>query len=75
MSMAVAGRRSNGLRMLGSQYSEPKKSLQLITGIVEQYGGTVHSIDWNTHTLDIEVPKEHEVECAMKAQEVIERMV
>jgi len=55
--------RENGQRAM-----QRSTGLKIITQIVEYYNGTI-DIDLNTDTLNINVPKEHEAECARKIEE------
>lgn len=48
-------------------------SLLIIKSVVGKYGGTVE-IDLATDTINIDVPKEHEVSCAQEIEEQIGNM-
>ena len=50
------------------------QSLYHIRCIVQEYGGEIVKIDIGNYVLEINVPAKHRDECAMKMQEVMDRM-
>lgn len=50
------------------------KSLRIISGIVDRYGGTITVIDLANNVLEIDVPNKYKVECASEVQEAIDGM-
>lgn len=49
------------------------KAFQMITGIVERYGGTVE-FDIPNYSFKIDVPEEHTEACAFEVVEVMEQL-
>ena len=50
------------------------EALWRIRLIVEKYKGVVQNIDFDKHQIDIDVPDEHELACAMEIERVMEGM-